>query len=236
MNGKDILEVLLRAFSSLAILFLLTRLMGRKQVSQLTLFDYIIGISIGSIAAEITVNQDSPFFLGMLGMAVYAIIAFLISYLTCKSIVCRRFFTGKPLILIQHGKIMESCLRKVKLDINDLLSLCRNAGYFSPDEIEFAVFEANGQLSILPKTEKKPVTPQELFLQVPSAQIFAEVIIDGKIMEKNLYGIGKDKIWLQKQLKVQGVRASELLLVLCDERGTLKIFPKEKIQLMDIQE
>ena len=139
-------EVLLRALLSLGVLFGMTKLMGRKQVSQLTPFDYIIGISIGSIAAELAVNRDTPIPDGIAGLSVYSLAAVIISIATDKSLRLRRFFTGKPLLLIQHGKICEENLRKAKMDVNDLLSQCRTAGAFSPNEIEHAVLEPNGIL------------------------------------------------------------------------------------------
>lgn len=231
-------EVLLRAVLSLIILFLMTKLMGRKQVAQLTPFDYIIGISIGSIAAEFAVNRDTPILDGIVGLVVYSLAAVLISILTDKSLAMRRFFTEKPLLLIQHGKINDRELRKSKMDLNDLLSQCRVAGAFSIDEIEHAVLEPNGQLSILKKAEQSPVTPQQLSLNVQPAVLCAEVILDGRVMTENLKGIGHDETWLSHALKEQGApSADQIFLALCDENGTLSVFLRGEIKRpMDILE
>ncbi len=231
-------EVLLRALLSLAILFGMTKLMGRKQVSQLTPFDYIIGISIGSIAAELAVNRDTPIPDGVAGLLVYSLAAVMISIATDKSLRLRRFFTGKPLLLIQHGKICEENLRKAKMDVNDLLSQCRAAGAFSPDEIEHAVLEPNGMLSVLKKTDQAPATPQQLSLSVPAAALCAEVILDGQVMVQNLHGIGRDEIWLSRALKEQNAPAPEdIFLALCDENGKLSVFARGEVEkAMDVLE
>jgi uncharacterized membrane protein YcaP (DUF421 family) len=110
-----------RSVISLLALFVLTKMLGRKQVSQLSAFDYVIGISMGSIAAEMTINMDTPFFDGLTAMVAYAVIAYIISWLTIKSIRLRHFFTGTPVVLIQDGKIIKKNLRKSLIDINDLM-------------------------------------------------------------------------------------------------------------------
>lgn len=231
-------EVLLRALLSLVVLFAMTKIMGRKQVSQLTPFDYIVGISIGSIAAELAVNCDTPILNGVVGLLVYSLIAELISIATDKSLVLRRFFTGKPLLLIQHGKICEDNLRKAKLDVNDLLSQCRMAGAFSVDEIEHAILEPNGLLSVMKKADQSPVTPQQMAMQVPPAVLCAEVILDGKIMQENLRGIGKDEAWLAHTLKEQSAPpAEDIFLALCDENGKLSVFVRGAVEKpMDVLE
>ena len=119
-------EVIIRSLLSLITLFLITKLLGKKQVSQLSLFDYVIGISIGNFAAEISINVDVPYVNGFIAVIIFGIVAVSISYLTMKSIKLRRFFMGTPTLLIQNGKILENNLKKVKFDINDMLEECRN--------------------------------------------------------------------------------------------------------------
>ena len=121
--------VLLRGLISLFSLFLVTKLLGKKQVSQLSLFDYVIGISIGNFAAEITINLDASLWYGVIAVIEFGIIAYGISIATMKSIKLRRFFMGTPTILIEKGKILEKGLKKVHFDINDLLEECRSSGY-----------------------------------------------------------------------------------------------------------
>ncbi|MBQ6817361.1 MAG: DUF421 domain-containing protein, partial [Bacilli bacterium] len=151
-------DTVVRALLSLITLFLITKLLGKKQVSQLSVFDYVIGISIGNFAAEMTINVESQYMNGIVAVVVFGVVAYLISIWTMKSINIRRFFMGVPTPLIQNGKLMEKNLKRVKFDINDLLEECRSNGYFDISEIEYAIMEANGTLSILPKGDYKPVT------------------------------------------------------------------------------
>ena len=229
MDWSSIGQVALRGVGSLAALFVLTRLMGRKQVAQLTFFDYIIGISIGSIAAEVTANADTPFWNGLTGMAVYALAALGISVLTSKSIWARRCFTGSPVLLIQHGKLDERAMARVHYDVNDLVSACRTMGAFAIDEIEFAILEPNGQLSVLKKAEQLPATPKDLGLAVEKSVLSGNVIIDGQIMQNNLRGLGRDEQWLRRQLDAQHAAAHEVLLAQCDENGRLTVYLRDAV-------
>jgi uncharacterized membrane protein YcaP (DUF421 family) len=213
MDWMHILEVVLRSVGSLIALFFLTNMLGKKQVSQLSAFDYVIGISMGSIAAEMTINMDAPFFDGLTAMACYALIAYSISMLTIKSIKLRRFFTGVPIILIQNGSLVRKNLRRSLLDINDLLEEARNSGYFNIGDIAYAIMETTGHISFLPKTENRPVTLKDMKLKDTVAGLCANVILDGKVMEENLKGIKKDEKWLIKEIKKQGYDDPEKVLL-----------------------
>lgn len=213
----------------MAVLFLLTKLMGRKQISQLTFFDYIIGISIGSIAAQIAVDRETSFVDGITALIVYALVATVISILTCKSILARRFFTGAPTILVQHGKIVEKNLKKEKFDLNDLLSECRINHIFNFDDIEYAIMEANGRISFLTKSQKRPATPEDLQIAVEQEEPIATVIIDGKVMAENLIKISKSREWLLAELKKQNVSSpKEVFFATCDNNGKLVLHKKNE--------
>ena len=141
----ELLDVVLRCLVSLVALFLVTKLIGKRQVSQMSLFDYVIGISIGNFAAEMAINLDSEYLHGTVAVLVFGLVAYLVSIFTIKSLKARQFFIGDPTILIQDGKILYKNLGKVKLDINDLLEECRINGYFDISEIDYALMEANGK-------------------------------------------------------------------------------------------
>ena len=198
LNYNELLNVVIRALISLITLFLISKLIGKKQVSQLSLFDYVIGISIGNFAAEMTINLESDEIYGIVAVILFGFIAYLVSILTMKSIKLRRFFMGTPTILIEHGKLIQDNFYKVRYDINDMLEQCRVNGYFDISEIEYAIVEANGELSILPKDENRPVTIKDMKLKPNKQGLCANVIIDGKIMYKNLEIIDKDEKWLLK--------------------------------------
>ena len=232
----DLLHVSFRAFLSLVTLFLVTKIIGKKQVSQLSLFDYVIGISIGNFAAEMTINIDSDILFGTVAVLIYGVVAYLINVLTMKSIVLRRFFMGKPNMVIRDGVILEGGLKSVKFDINDLLEQCRSMGYFDVSEIAYALVEPDGKLSILPKAEYKPVTAKDMNIDVKDSSMCANVIIDGEIMEFNLKEIGKNKDWLLKKLKTLGKNYSDILLATVDSSGNLVTFLKNDLKANDMLE
>lgn len=237
-NWLEVGNVLMRGLLSLITLFLITKLLGKKQVSQLSLFDYVIGISIGNFAAEITTSVDVQIMNGIFAVLLFGFVAYAVSVLTMKSITLRRFFMGVPTVIIQNGKIIESNLKKVKFDINDLLEECRNNGYFNLDEIEYGIMEANGKVSILAKGENKPVTLKDMNLKPEKQSLCANVIIDGKLMLKNLENMHKDKDWLNKELKIKGYKDYDaILLATLDINDKLIIYERNyNTNVLDVLE
>lgn len=223
----DFFILIIKSVGSLLILFLLTNALGKKQINQLNMFDYVIGISIGNVVAEMTVNKEVVFVDGVIVMAVYALIDIFISFITTKSIVLRRLISGTPTILMENGKIIEKGLRKCKLDINEFLEEARTGGYFDISRIEYAVMEANGKISFLLKSKYEPVTMKDMRLKTNYNGLCTNVIIDGKIMINNLKTIKKDKKWLITRLNNLNYRdINNLLLVTIDSDEKLTIFEK----------
>lgn len=222
----EIIEVVIRGVLSLIILFLATKMLGKKQVSELSLFDYVIGISIGNFAAEITMNVDNQYINGVVAILVFAILAYIVAIITMKSIILRRFFIGVPTIIIQNGKIIRENMKKVKMDINDLLEQCRQNNYFDISEIEYAIVEVNGKISFLPKGENKTLTIKDMNLKIEKQGLCANVIIDGKIMTNNLINMNKDEKWLEKELKIKGYSIDSILLATLDMNEKIVIYPK----------
>lgn len=231
-------HVLLRGFLSLVTLFLITKLLGKKQVSQLSLFDYVIGISIGNFAAEITTDVNVQVMNGIAAVLLFGFVAYAVSILTMKSISLRRFFMGVPTVIIQNGKIIEPNLKKVKFDMNDLLEECRNNGYFNLDEIEYGIMEANGKVSILPKGENKPLTVKDMNLKAEKQSLCANVIIDGKVMPKNLTNMHKDINWLNKELKIKGYKDyNDILLATLDVNDKVIVYERNyNVDILDVLE
>ena len=219
-------DVILRALISLITLFLITKLLGKKQVSQLSLFDYVIGISIGNFAAEMTINLESEYLHGTIAVIIFGLVAYTVNLLTMKSIHLRRFFMGRPTILIQDGKMLIEGLRKVKFDVNDLLEECRINGYFDISEIAYAVMETSGKLSILPKSEYKIPTLKDLNLEGQKSGLCANVIIDGNIMEDAIRNMNVTEKWINHELKVKGKKIENVILATLDNTNTLKVYEK----------
>lgn len=224
---EEILSLILKSFTSVFILFILSKLMGRKQVGQLNIFDYIIGISIGSIAAEMSLNKDVSFLEGALSMSIYALVSYFITILTMKSIIARRYIIGSPTVIIQNGKILFKNLKKAKMDVSDLLEQARANGYFDLSEIEFSLMESDGKLSFLPKSKYLPVTPGDMKLKTDYKGLCSNLVIDGNIMENNLKNINKDKRWLVTRLENEGYKnLDNILLVICDSKEKLTVYEK----------
>lgn len=220
-------SLVLKSFFSIIILFLLTKLLGKKTINQLNLFDYVIGISIGNIVAEISINNEVAFFDGVIAMCVYTIVSIIANFLTTKSIVMRRMISGTPISIIEDGKIIEKGLKKAKLDVNDFLEETRLNGYFDLSEIEYAIMEANGRVSFLPKSKYKTLTPNDMKINKAYKGLCANLIIDGKIMKNNLKEIRKDLKWLKERLRKNGYENEEnLLLVTCDTNEKLTFYEK----------
>lgn len=206
----------LTALYSVVLMFISAKVLGYKQISQLTLFDYINGITIGSVAAELSTADTDEIAELTAALFVYTFVSFGIMYLTTKSIALRRFFNGKTIVLLENGKLYKDGLRRAGLEINEFLTECRALGYFHLDDVETAMIEPNGKLSVLPKSSARAVTPRDLDLDMSRESAEAVIISDGKIMDGNLRFAGFDRVWLEKKLAENGFgSASDVFLALC---------------------
>jgi len=223
----DIIKICILSLTSIFILFVLTKLMGNREMGQLSMFDYVVSITIGSIAAEMATSLENNFMEPLTAMVIYAIVTILISIINSHSLKARRFIAGKTLILLDKGKLYRANFKKSRLDINEFLMECRSHGYFDISEIETAILEPNGKISFLPKTEKKPASAEAMDLKVQQEGIPLNVILDGYVIEENLKHAGHDLEWLQKQMKKQHITsAKEIFLATCDKQDNLSIYTK----------
>jgi len=221
-------DVLFRSLISIVVLFLITEVMGKKQLNQLNMFDYVIGITIGSLAASLSIDESINYIYGIFSIIIYGLVSALISYLTTKSIALRRILTGIPSVIINNGNINYNNLKKSKLDINDLLQVARENGYYDLSEINYCILEPSGKVSFLPKAKYLPVTRNDLKLKVSENSLCANLVIDGNIMENNLKHIGKNKEWLITRLNNMGYKEiKEILLVTCNNKEKLTIYLKQ---------
>lgn len=219
--------VIPRSLFAIILLYLVTKLIGRKQLSELSLFDYVIGISIGNFAAEMIINMDTPYYYGCIAMITFGLVAYLVSIITMKSIKLRRLIIGTPTIVIQNGKILESNLKKLKMDINDLLEQIRIGGVFDLSEVEYAIEEANGKLTIMKKSMYNPLTPNDMNIKVKRTDLVANIIIDSKVLKNNLKNMNKTEEWLEQELKIKGYRdLKKILLATLDINEKLTIYEK----------
>lgn len=220
-----ILKIIVLSLSSLIVLFILTKLSGNREMSQLTMFDYIIGITIGSIAAEMATSLEDNFAEPLTAMIVYGVATIAISFLSSKSLKIRRFFLGRSRILLDNGVLYKKNFKTGKIDLNDFLMECRAKGFFNINDIQTALLEPNGKISILPKANKRPLEPEDMQLSPKQEKIVYDLILDGNILYENLKNSGNDEKWLYKELSNQGFKdVKSIFLAICDSDNNLSVY------------
>ena len=223
----DYIKVILTSLLSVVALFIIAKIMGHKQMAQLDFFDYISGITIGSIAAELATELEEPQ-RPLIALIIYCVVSVVLTLITGKFPKARKYVNGSPTILMNNGKLYRKNLKKAKLDLSEFMVLCREQGYFDLNDVQTAVFEHNGKLTVLPVSTSRPLTPEDMNLQPKPNSISTEVIMDGRILDENLRRMGLDAKWLKKQLREQGYKsANEIFLGLCDKDNKLTLFAIE---------
>ncbi|MBQ8203476.1 MAG: DUF421 domain-containing protein [Clostridia bacterium] len=223
----EIIKICLTSVLSAAALFLIAKILGHKQMSQLDFFDYITGITIGSIAAELATELEEPL-KPLVAMLIYGAITVFLNFLTTKFPKTRKYINGSPTILMNNGKIYRKNMKKAKLDLSEFMVMCRQEGYFNLRDIRTAIFEYNGRLTILPISTKRPANPEDMNIIPEPEHIFTELIMDGRILTDNLKRRGLNENWLKKELKQLGYHnAKEVYLGLCDNSNNLSVFEAE---------
>ena len=218
------LVVLVRSIIGFFSLLIFTRIIGKEQISQLTFFDYVLGITIGSIAASLTTDLSSRAWPHWVGLITWASLGYLMEKITLKWRYAAKVLEGEPVIVIMNGKILDKTLKKSKFRISDLLALLRNQGIFDLNEVNYAIIESNGQLSVLKKPENLPLTPKDMNIQVKDTGISTELIYDGILFTENLKQLGKNEAWLMTQLRAQGINdVSEVFLATLNPQGNIYI-------------
>ena len=227
VSDMEWIRLILSSLLSAGMLFLIAKILGHKQVAQLDFFDYITGITIGSIAAELATELEEPL-KPLTAMVIYGAIAYGLSVVSVRLARTRKYINGTPTIIMNNGKLYRDNMKKAKLELSEFMMMCRQLGYFDLNDIQTAVFEYNGRLSILPVSDKRPVNPADMNLSPVPASIRAEVIMDGRILGENLRRMGLNEKWLTRQLDEQGFKkAGEIFLGVCDRNHQLTLFPYE---------
>lgn len=223
-----ILETISLSIISLIVLFILTKIMGYRQITQLSMYDYIIGITIGSIASEMVVLSDFKDMIRPLtGMIVYTLFTFSLSVLSRSSLKLRHFIEGNPIKLFENDQILSQNLTKAKMDINEFLMQLRIQGYFDLTQIDQVILETNGNLSIFPKSQYRPTIVDDLSIKAQKEKPLISLVINGQLLKDQLKYIEKDEQWLKSQIKVQGYQDyQELILVLCDQDHNITTYAK----------
>ncbi len=201
-------EIAIRTLAAFVALLVMTRLMGHKQMSQLTFFNYITGITIGNIAAYVSIDSRVTIGEGLLALAGWTGLTVLVGMISLKSSTARALVDGQPTIVIKKGQLVADALRTARLNTEDLTMMLRHSETFDIQEVDYAILEPNGQLSILKKPEYQHVVRKDMSIPVqPNQNLPTHLVIDGQVLEGNLQELGRDRGWLEEQVLKQGYQS-----------------------------
>jgi uncharacterized membrane protein YcaP (DUF421 family) len=217
------LEVITRTLFAVVVLFFLTKLLGKRQVSQLSFFEYITGITIGSLAAYISLDTDKTWHLGLIALIVWVAVSLGIEFLQIKSKKARDFIDFKSTVLIKDGKILEENLKKERLTTDELLEELRKKDVFRVADVEFAIMESDGAINVLLTKENQPLTPKDLGVTVPPEKETLAVIMDGEVLDQPLDSMSLTRGWLQGKLELLGVNTQDVFLGQVDSYGEVTV-------------
>lgn len=209
MYSSILFSTIIKSILIYVLALILSKLMGIKIISQMNFFDFIMGVSVGSMIVKIIIDKDHVVFSGIIALIIFTMLTIATSYLNLKSYTTRKIINAKTLILIENGRIINKNMKKLRISINELMMKLREKDVFNLEDVQFAIMESNGQLSVLIKANKKPITPYDMNLKVKSFSLINDIIIDGKIIDKNLEIAGIDKNWLHSELKRKSINNIE---------------------------
>jgi uncharacterized membrane protein YcaP (DUF421 family) len=223
MDMPSWIDIVIRSFIFLALLFFMTKILGKKQISELSFFEYVSGITIGSIAGEAITGLEKNMFQGMASIIIFSLATLLVDILALKSKSFRDFIEGRGTVFIKDGKVLEENLKKEKYSIDELSALLRQKDIYRVADVEFAVLEPRGTLSALLKKENRPLTPKDLQMKVPNEKEPQTVIMDGSILDEALRSAGKSRGWLETELEKLELTLDNVFIGQVDSYGELTV-------------
>ncbi|WP_066632981.1 YetF domain-containing protein [Desulfolucanica intricata] len=226
MNG-EFLQVITYSLIVFVLLIVLTRLIGKKLLAQMTFFDFVIGITIGTIGGAFVTTEVKGFYV-LISPVVLTLAVILTGYVSLKSTPARKLLEGEPLVLIQNGKVYEKNMKKIRYNLDDLMMLLREKNVFNLSEVEFAILEPHGKLSVLKKSQHLPVTPKDLKLSTNYKGVSSEIIRDGQIVEQNLRQNNLSHEWLYNELSSRNItKIEDVFLATLSTDGKLYVDLRE---------
>lgn len=226
----QILEFIIIPIISLIVLFIITKMMGYRQVSQLNMYDYINGITIGNIASELAIGGFNNILRPLIAMVVFASVIVMLSKLASSSLKIRKVIDGQAVILYENNKIYNEELEKAKLDLDEFLMQCRISGYFNLNELQTVVLETNGSFSFFPKEKYRPTVLNDLDITINKVELPTVLVKEGTIFHKNLKMIGHDENWLESELNVRGIPISDVILMFQEDNSNLVVYSINEIE------
>jgi len=226
---QEILTSTIRVLTAYFLLLYLTRLMGRKMISQITFFDFVVGVIVGSVAANLSVSRQSPVVSGFTVLIVLTLITLTIDFINVKRIISRKITNSEPVTVVENGKVIAENLRRVRLPLDNLMMLLREKNVFNIADVEFAIFETDGKISVLKKSQKQPVTPSDLSIPTVYTGLTKDIIIDGEVLEENLKDAKLDREWLIKEIKEKNFdRLEDVFYAGLDTSGNLYLSSRNR--------
>ena len=226
----QILEYIIIPIISLVVLFIITKMMGYRQVSQLNMYDYINGITIGSIASELVMGGFDNILQPLIAMIVYAIVIIFLSKAAASSLKLRKLIDGQAVVLYENDQIYNEELEKAKLDLDEFLMQCRIAGYFNLNELQTVLLETNGSFSFFPKEKYRPAVVNDLNITINKVKLPTVLIKQGIIFYDNLNIIGQDETWLENELNVRGIPLSDVILMFQEDNSNLAVYSVNEVE------
>lgn len=224
---NDFMMVILKTLIGFSVMLILTRILGKKQISQMTFFTYITGITLGNVAASLIVDKGVSILTGITGLLLWAVLAIVVEVISLKSSKARVLLDGEPSIVIKNGVIQRNEMKKARLNMDDLSMLLRNQDIFSITEVDYAILEPNGSLSVLKMPERENVTKADMQIPVSTRKyIPTELIVDGKIVKRNLHEVNLNESWLEQQLQAYGLQSTDVMFAELKSDGTLYVSEK----------
>jgi uncharacterized membrane protein YcaP (DUF421 family) len=221
-----ILIVVLRSIGAYLLLFILGRFIGRKMISNITFFDFLVGVTLGSLAVRLAIDSENSFLMGAISAVVITLLALLTDIFILKSIRIRSLLEGEPIVLVLDGRMLDANLKKARVSVNKLSMMLRSKSMFNISDVGLAVIESNGELSVLPNSSKQPATAGDLNIARPAAKMPVDIIIDGRVLTKNLKNAGYDEQWLNGQLNLRNVQVSGVFYAGLETSGNFYVCPR----------
>ena len=230
VDVSEEIVIVVRSIVTFFTLLILTRILGKRQLAQLNFFDYVLGITIGNIAGSMSIDPDLQFAPSWIGLLLWTFLGLLISTLGLYIRRLRKLFDGEPTVVVQNGQILEGALKRLNYNLDDLRMQLRDKGVFSMAEVEFAIVEPGGQLSVLKKSQLLPVTPADLNIATEYKGPATELITDGRIVHENLKQLQLNTDWLEDAVRQQGHDVLDVYFAELDTQGNLYIDLHDDLQ------
>lgn len=226
---QTIIQSFLRSILAYFLVLIVARAMGRKAISQMTFFDFVVAITLGSVTANLALGPRATTASSVTVLLTLGTLAVMTGYIHIKSFWGRKIANSEPIVVIENGKINDDNVRKARFTVNELTSLLREKNIFNVSDVEFALIETDGKLSVLPKSQKQPLTPSDMNIPTSYKGLTRDIIIDGKVLDENLKDAHLDEQWLMTQLNQQKINSVEdVFYAGLDTAGNLYVSLKQK--------